>query len=94
MQRDFIPIVTSGHSKTGDSFLWLQPRRLPLVGWLGGLLSLDLSSSRVNGQWCEAGLADQSTKVAGGDQTQCHHGGPHQCQEGRPRHRLEGGRDL
>ena len=66
-----------------------------LIGLLAGAgLPLVLSSSRVNGQWCEAGLADQSTKVAGGDQTQCHHGGPHQCQEGRPRHRLEGGRDL
>ena len=31
MQCDFIPIVTSGLSKTGDSFLWLQPPRLPLV---------------------------------------------------------------
>ena len=51
LQRDFIPIVTSGRSKTGDSFLWLQPWRLPLVGWSGALLPLELSSSRVNGQW-------------------------------------------
>ena len=48
-----------------------------LIGLLAGAgLPLVLSSSRVNGQWCEAGLADQSTKVAGGDQRQCQDGGP------------------